>query len=203
MISFCAIIPVANMAAANATLEGTAQNPTGFGPNNFSVPSYSTGANPSFASLHSWNNPMFEAAVKAIAGVTWEQSSGDPVARTQALMTAKSAKWGNNAPLLTGNVTPGLYKDAAGKLWWVIQAYNTATYPDPTAIPALVRAARIPGQVTAWLQPLDQHDAYYLVNPFTGKPDQVTHNGKTWKVSQGDGSGLNIWEPGVFGWTQV
>lgn len=202
-MSFCAIIPVANLAAANATLAGTVQNPTGFGPNNFSVPSYSTGANPSFASLHLWDNPAFETAVKAIPNVTWEQSEGDPVARTQALMTSKGSKWGNNAPLLTGTVSPGLYKDSAGKLWWVIQSYNTATYPDPTVIPALIRPARVPGQVSEWIQPLDQYDAYLLVNPFTAKPDQVTHNGNTWKVTQADGSGNNIWEPGVYGWTQI
>ena len=203
MTSFCAIIPVANMAAANATLEGTAQNPTGFGPNNFSVPSYSTGANPSFASLHSWNDPAFEAAVKAIPNVNWEQSEGDPVVRTSALMAAEGAQWGSDAPLLTGVVTPGLYRDTDGKLWWVVQSYDTAVYPDPVLIPALVRAAHVPGEVTVWQQPLDQYDAYYVTNPFTGLPDQVTHNGKTWYVSQGDVAGLNVWEPGVFGWLEV
>ena len=28
-------------------------------------------------------------------------------------------------------------------------------------------------------------------------------NGFTWKVTQADGSGNNVWEPGVFGWTKV
>ena len=27
--------------------------------------------------------------------------------------------------------------------------------------------------------------------------------GFTWKVTQADGSGNNVWEPGVFGWTKV
>ena len=201
MTSFCAIIPVANMAAANATLEGTAQNPTGFGPNNFSVPSYA-GPNPSFASLHSWNDAVFENAVKAIPGVQWEQSEGDPAVRTTALMASFGAQWSADAPPLVGQVTPGLYTHD-GKLWWVVQAYNADVYDDPYIIPALVVQARVPGEVTVWVQPLNQYDAYYLHNPFTGLPDQVTHNGKQWYVSQGDGAGLNIWEPGVFGWLQV
>ena len=33
--------------------------------------------------------------------------------------------------------------------------------------------------------------------------DTCTYSGKTWKVTQADGSGNNVWEPGVFGWTQV
>ena len=198
MTSFCAIIPVADMQAANTTLEND-----GYGPDNFSVPSYSTGPNASYASLHSWNDPDFETAVKAIPNVSWEQSVGDPVARTSALMETKGAEWGADAPLLTGVVTPGLYKDTDGKLWWVIQSYDTAVYPDPVLIPALVRAARVPGEVTVWLQPIDQYDAYYVTNPFTGEPDQVTHNGQQWAVSEGDAAGLNVWEPGVFGWVVV
>ena len=31
------------------------------------------------------------------------------------------------------------------------------------------------------------------------KGDHVTHNGKTW-VSDYDN---NVWEPGVFGWTEI
>jgi hypothetical protein len=88
-------------------------------------------------------------------------------------------------------------------MWWVIQQYDTAIWPNPYApgLTALVIPARMPGVVTVWVQPTNQFTAYYLVNDFTGKPDEVTHNGQTWFASQGDGAGLNIWEPGVFGWT--
>ena len=189
------------MAAANATLAGTPQNPIGFGPNNFSVPAYA-GPSPTVALLHSWDNPAFEAAVRAIAGVT-VVTDGDPQTLTSSAATTAGATWGNDAAPLTGNVSPGLYKDTAGVLWWVIQAYNTATYPDPTLIPALIRKAKVPGEVLPWVQPLDQYDAYKLVNSFTGLPDRCTHNSFTWEVTQADGSGNNIWEPGVFGWTQI
>lgn len=42
-----------------------------------------------------------------------------------------------------------------------------------------------------WSQPIGAHDAY-------SKGDKTTHNGKRW-VSDADG---NVWEPGVYGWTE-
>lgn len=43
-----------------------------------------------------------------------------------------------------------------------------------------------------WVQPTAAHDAY-------AKDDEVAHNGKAWK-SDVD---ANVWEPGVYGWTQI
>lgn len=196
MSNFSASIPTANMQAANDFLEEE-----GYGPNNFSVPAYA-GPTASVALLHAWGDDEFEAAVSAIAGVTITQGT-DPIAMTSAAAAAKNSTWGQDAKPLTGTVTPGLYKDASNVLWWVIQSYNTATYPNPAVIPALVRRAKIPGEVLPWVQPLDQYDAYKLANPFTGKPDACTHTGKPREVTQADGSGNNVWEPGVFGWTKI
>ncbi len=200
MSNFSASIPVANMQAANDLLNNTAQTPgkKSYGPNNFSVPSF-TGPSPSYGLLHSWHDPEFEAAVAAISNVVIQQGLATPILTTSAL----AGEWSADAKPLTGNVTPGLYKDAQNVLWWVIQAYNTTTYPDPTVIPALIRRAKVPGETNPWVQPLDQFDAYKLVNPFTGKPDQCTDGGFTWKVSQADGSGNNVWVPGQFGWTKI
>ena len=202
-MSLCAIIPVANLAAANATLAAA-----GYGPRNFSVQAYgATGA--THAALHAWNDAAFIAAVKAIPGVVWEESGGDPVARTQALIAAQGAKWGAQAPMLptTGNATAGtLYaynRNGTRELWQCIQTFSRSTYGAvPETYPALIRRIRVPGTVAAWVQPLDQYDAYKLVNPFTGKPDECTFGGFTWYVSQADGSGNNVWQPGVFGWTK-
>lgn len=194
--NFSASIPVADMQEANTALEEA-----GHGPDNFSVPAYS-GPSPTVALLHAWGDPEFEAAVAAIPNVTITQGS-DPIAMTSAAATAKNSAWANDAKPLTGNVTPGLYKDAAGVLWWVIQPYDTVVWPDPTLIPALVRQAKIPGEVLPWVQPIDQYDAYKLVNTFTGQPDRCTHNGSEWVVTQADGAGNNVWEPGVFGWEVV
>lgn len=202
-MSLCAVIPVENLVAANATLAAA-----GYGPRNFSVPAYgATGA--THAALHAWNDAAFIAAVKAIPGVVWEESVGDPVARTQALIAAQGAKWGAQAPMLptTGNATAGtLYaynRNGTRELWYCIQTFSRTTYGAvPETYPALIRRIRIPGTVAAWVQPLDQYDAYKLVNPFTGKPDECTFGGFTWYVSQADGSGNNVWQPGAFGWTK-
>ena len=202
-MSLCAIIPVANLATANASLEAA-----GFGPRNFSVPAYG-GTGVTHAALHAWNDAAFIAAVKAIPGVVWEESGGDPIAMTQALIEAQGAKWGAQAPMLptSGNATAGtLYAyDRSGtrELWYCIQTFSRTTYGAvPETYPALIRRIRVPGTVAAWVQPLDQYDAYKLVNPFTGKPDECTFGGFTWYVSQADGSGNNVWQPGVFGWTK-
>jgi hypothetical protein len=135
-------------------------------------------------------------AAASLSNVTIGVISGNAVAQ------AVGAKWGATAPTLTGSVTPGLYRTDDG-LWWVIQAYNTAVYPDPTLIPALIRRARVPGERAPWVQPLDQFDAYKLVNAFTGAADECTHNGAAWRVTQADGAGNNVWTPGQYGWAQV
>ena len=206
-MSMVAIIPIANILSANDLLNNVAQTPgkKSHGPNNFSVPAY-TGAAVTHGALHSWNDPEFEADVKAIPNVVWEISEGDPVTRTQALIEAQGAKWGAQAPQLpdSGTVTAGDLYRYDNLLWSVIQTFNRTTYnAHPSTYPALIRTVHEPGVVAPWKQPTDQYDAYKLVNPFNGKPDQCTHNGSTWKVTLGDGSGNNVWEPGVYGWVMV
>ena len=199
-MSIVAILPVANLLAANTTLEQA-----GFGKGNFSVPAY-TGAGASHAALHAWDDPVFSAAVKAIAGVVFNEGTGDPVTRTKALIEAQGAKWGAQAPELpsTGNVTAGSLYRFEGELWNIIQTFNRTTYPaHPSTYPALIRRTIVPGVTAPWVQPSDQFNAYKLVNPFTGKPDQVTHAGKAWKVVLADGAGNNVWTPGEYGWAEV
>jgi len=216
MSNFSAAILAADMQAANDWLNNTEQDPTrkSFGPKNFSVPAFA-GPTPTYALLHSWGDPVFEAAVTSIPGVIIQQGipipppepgpvtsyNEDPIAMTSAAAATAGCEWGNDAKPLEGVVTPGLYRDDLNVLWWVIQTYDTAIYPDPAVIPALIRLAKIPGEALPWVQPLDQYDAYKLVNPFTGAGDRCTHNGDTWYVTQADGAGNNVWEPGVYGWT--
>lgn len=202
-MSFTAETPVTNIAAANAAL--AAANGGKWGPNNFSIPVYTGGALPSVAVMHHLpNDPAFRAACAALAGVT-VRDYGQLVVGMDATATAAGGRWGGNAPLLQGQVTPGLYRDpAGGALWWVIQAFDRAVFTAAlSTYPALVRQARVPGEVTPWVQPIDAFNAYKLANPFTGLPDVVLHLGQTWRVTQGDGSGSNVWEPGVFGWELV
>lgn len=200
-MSICAILPVASLLAANEALELD-----GFGPENFSVPAYA-GPGATHAALHAWDDTPFSTVIKNIAEVVWEESGGDPIARTQALITAQGAQWGAQAPMLptTGNaIANTLYNYPDGTMWWCIQTFSRTTYPaHPSTYPALIRVVRDPNVVSAWTQPIDQYDAYKLINSFTGLPDRATHNGQTWEVSQVDGDGNNVWEPGVFGWIVV
>lgn len=204
-MSLIAIIPVADLLVANSILAAQ-----GHGEHCFSVPAYgNTGA--THAALHAWDDPVFSAHIKALPGVVTDESEGDPVARTKALIEAQGAQWGSAATVLpsTGNVTVGaLYQyvesDSSITLWSVIQTFNRTTYSaHPSTYPALIRQVRVPGSVEPWRQPIDQYDAYKTVSPFTGEPDKCTHNGQDWYVSAADENGNNIWEPGVFGWTVV
>lgn len=80
-----------------------------------------------------------------------------------------------------------------GTLYTVLQAHTSQAGWKPTAAPSLFAKVLIPDPsvVPEWEQPES-------TNPYK-KGDKVTHNGKTW-VSDYDN---NVWEPGVFGWSEV
>jgi len=200
MSSLCAIIPVANTTTANDALALQ-----GFGSQNFSVPLYVNGS-PSFVGLHTWHDTAFVTAVKAIANVIWEESTGDPTTRFNALANANSVKWGANAPdyPTTGTILPNeIYRYTDGNLYQVIQQYDVVTFPlPPSSYPALIVLARDPYQVYEWYQ-TGQFDAFKLVNPVTNKPDECYFDGKHYKVTQADGAGNNTWSPTTFGWSEV
>jgi hypothetical protein len=206
-MSLCAIIPTANLLAANDALEIA-----GYGPLNFSVPLYSSGG-ATYAGCHAWigsNDAPFANAIKAQVGVVWEESDGDPTARFNALVNAQGVAWGANAPEYPaiGTILPNemyRYGDAQdATLWQVIQQYDVAAFNQaPSTYPALIRQVREPGQVYEWKQPIDQYDAYKLLNPFTNQNDECTYGGKKWYVTEGDGAGNNVWQPGEFGWSET
>lgn len=78
-------------------------------------------------------------------------------------------------------------------LYTVLQAHTSQATWTPTNAPSLFAKVLIPDPtvIPEWEQP----DS---TNPYA-KGDKVKHNGKTW-VSDIDG---NVWEPGVYGWTEV
>lgn len=70
------------------------------------------------------------------------------------------------------------------------------TLSPPEAPHLYTRVGAIDGggiTVEEWRQPTGEHDAYKI-------GDKVLHNGQTWVCTLGDASGLNSWEPGVYGW---
>ena len=78
-------------------------------------------------------------------------------------------------------------------LYTVLQTHTSQPDWKPADAPSLFAKVLIPDPtvVPEWEQP----DS---TNPYA-KGDKVAHNGKTW-VSDIDG---NVWEPGVYGWTEV
>ena len=80
-----------------------------------------------------------------------------------------------------------------GVLYTVLQTHTSQPDWKPAAAPSLFAKVLIPDPtvIPEWEQP----DS---TNPYS-KGDKVMHNSKTW-VSDIDG---NVWEPGVYGWTEV
>ena len=80
-----------------------------------------------------------------------------------------------------------------GILYTVLQDHTSQSDWKPADAPSLFAKVLIPDPtvIPEWEQP----DS---TNPYA-KGDKVAHNGKTW-VSDIDG---NVWEPGVYGWTEV
>lgn len=78
-------------------------------------------------------------------------------------------------------------------LYKCLQAHTSQSTWTPTDAPSLWAKVLIPtpGVIPDWEQPSS-------TNPYS-KGDKVKHNGKIW-TSDIDG---NVWEPGVYGWTEV
>lgn len=78
-----------------------------------------------------------------------------------------------------------------GMLYEAIQAHTTQEGWEPPQVPALFKRVWVE-EYPEWVQPTGAQDAY-------NKGDKVTHNDKKW-VSDVDN---NVWEPSVYGWTEV
>lgn len=80
-----------------------------------------------------------------------------------------------------------------GVLYECVQGHVSQDDWTPDATPALWKAVADPAvEWPEWVQPAGAHDAY-------NAGDKVSHNEKHW-VSDADN---NVWEPGVYGWTEA
>lgn len=79
----------------------------------------------------------------------------------------------------------------SGKLYRVVQAHTSQADWAPDGTPALYTQITL-DEWPDWVQPTGAHDAY-------AAGAKVTHGGKRW-VSDVE---ANVWEPGVYGWTEV
>ena len=118
------------------------------------------------------------------------------MAATQSLTDAEAVAATCLYPKWNGNgvaYAKGQRVQDDGVLYTVLQAHTSQPGWKPTATPSLFAKVLIPDPtvIPEWEQPES-------TNPYS-KGDKVAHNGKTW-VSDIDG---NVWEPGVYGWTEV
>jgi hypothetical protein len=87
----------------------------------------------------------------------------------------------------------GVNQDGETQLYSVMTEHTSQADWTPEAAPSLFKAIGFTEEgVSIWTQPLGAGDAYH-----TG--DAVSHSGKRW-TSDRDG---NVWEPGVYGWTEA
>lgn len=78
------------------------------------------------------------------------------------------------------------------ELYKVIQAHTSQSDWTPDVVASLFTKVSPDGVIAEWSQPTGAHDAYN-----TG--DQVTWKNSTWQSD----IDANVWEPGVYGWTQI
>lgn len=80
-----------------------------------------------------------------------------------------------------------------GLLYKCLQSHTSQTAWTPTDAPSLWAQVLIPDPevIPKWVQPES-------TNPYM-KGDKVKHNGKTWICDIDN----NVWEPGVYGWTEI
>lgn len=81
----------------------------------------------------------------------------------------------------------------SGKLWRVLIEHDSQKTWEPDASPSLFAEVLIPDPsvIPEWVQPESTNP--YMIG------DKVRHNGSVW-VSIVDN---NVWEPGVYGWSEV
>lgn len=94
--------------------------------------------------------------------------------------------WGIGEELAVGN-----RRAYEGILYEAVQAHTTQEGWEPPQVPALFKQVWIE-EYPEWLRPTGTQNAY-------AKGDKVSHNDKKW-ISDVDN---NVWEPGIFGWTEV
>ena len=89
--------------------------------------------------------------------------------------------------------TVGQLRRYNGTLYKCVQAHTSQADWTPDTAASLWSVAADPAEEwPAWSQPVGAHDAY-------SKDAKVSHNGKHWTSSVDN----NVWEPGVYGWTEA
>lgn len=185
--SFVLMVPAGDVAEANATLEAM-----GHGPNNLSVPLRTNGAEfATHVGCHWWADEVTIADVKvALPGAAMSDRPLDELAapahfrgkcEERLLEWTRPADWHEN-PVMTGD-----RRTVNGAVWESLTDHNVWE-PGVSGWREIVADG-----FAAWVQPSGAHDAY-------ARGEKVTHRGRIWENT---GSDANVWEPGVFGWSEI
>ena len=101
------------------------------------------------------------------------------------------------APEMFPHWKPGIHVEVPDRycfdnaLYRVVQSHDTLSGWEPDITPALWTRVSIE-EFPEWVQPTGVQDSY----PLDAK---VSHNNKHWKSDYDN----NVWEPGVYGWTEI
>lgn len=132
-------------------------------------------------------NPAAQAARAAsIAFVSLAEAGQiDDVTATEN--ASQFSPWAYPVAYKAGNI-----REFGGELFRCVQDHTSQADWTPTAAASLWTKIGDPGEEwPAWSQPVGAHDAY-------NAGDKVSHNGKHWSSDLD----ANVWEPGVYGWTE-
>ena len=128
-----------------------------------------------------------QETVNSIAFVTLAEAGNIDTVTAEEHMEL-FAPWAYPADYKIGNL-----RRYNGRLYKCISDHTSqADWAPDVAVSLWVPTSDPTEEYPAWSQPVGAHDAYN-----TG--DKVSHNGKHW-TSDVDS---NVWEPGVYGWTEV
>ena len=87
----------------------------------------------------------------------------------------------------------GNIRSYEGDLYRCVQAHTSQSDWTPDNVPALWTKIGDPTEeFPEWSQPVGAHDAY-------AKGDKVSFGGKHWESTIDN----NVWQPGVYGWSEV
>ena len=134
------------------------------------------------------NNPVTQIAAAASIAFVVLAEGGQIDDTTATENVSQFAPWTYPVAYAVGNI-----RQYNGQLFPCGQAHTSQADWTPDATASLWKKIGDPTEEwPAWSQPIGAHDAY-------NSGDKVSHNGKHWTSDVAS----NVWEPGVYGWTEV
>jgi hypothetical protein len=102
--------------------------------------------------------------------------------------------WTPDRSLAVGEIVKyGINADGETQLYKVVQAHKSqADWTPNTAASLFSKVGFTESGTPIWTQPQGAHDAYQI-------GDEVSYNGKIYRSTAGN----NVWQPDVYGWSEV